>query len=79
MRPRSIVLGSRRFSTPPIGPFYFPRSRDVSPDCHLNCRAQLQIDDSAFGAYRDCVGPVLGLQFGEDVPDMALHGFFGER
>ena len=45
----------------------------------LRGRAQLQIDDSALDAYRDRMGPVLRFQFGEDVPDVALHGFFGQR
>ena len=39
----------------------------------------LQIDDSALYAYRDGVGPVVSSKFGKNVPDVALHGFFGER
>ena len=41
--------------------------------------ASLYFDNSALQSDGDGVGPVIGVQFGEDVLDVALHGFFGER
>lgn len=70
IHPNSIVLRSRRGPTPSKGLAGVPLSGDV---------VQLQIDDSAFETYRNGMGPVVSSQFGKDIPDVALHGFFGER
>jgi hypothetical protein len=40
---------------------------------------QLQLDDSALQSDRDRVRPIVGVKFGEDVLDVALNGFFGDR
>jgi hypothetical protein len=39
----------------------------------------LQLDDSALQADRDRVGAVIGPEFGEDVLDVSLDGFLGDR
>ena len=36
----------------------------------------LEVDDSAFEADGNGVGPIIGAQFGENVFDVALYGFF---
>jgi hypothetical protein len=49
-------------------------SEDVGEGCRL-----LQLDDSPFQSDSDSVGPVIGSQFGENVLDMALDGYFSQR
>jgi hypothetical protein len=38
----------------------------------------LKFDNSSLEAYRGCVGPIVGIQLGEDVFDAALYRFFGD-
>src|SRR5579863_294709 len=40
---------------------------------------QSQIDNSALQRDGDGVGPVIGSQFGENVPDVALNGYLCQR
>ncbi len=40
---------------------------------------KLKLDDSALQTDHRGVGSVVGAQFGEDVPDLALDGFFADR
>ena len=39
----------------------------------------LQFDNAALQANRNCVRPVVGSKFGEDVLDVALDRFLGDR
>jgi hypothetical protein len=41
--------------------------------------SKLKLDDSALDADHGGVGSVVGAQFGEDIPDVALDGFFANR
>jgi hypothetical protein len=57
-------------SMPLKGCVRIPRSRDIG---------RLQLDDSALESNGHGVRPVIRAKFGEDVSDVALDGFFGER
>ena len=67
--PASIIWSGARVGHPRM-------SRPASLVRGISC--PLQIDDSASDADRDGMGTVIGLQFGEDTPHVALDGFFGE-
>ena len=41
--------------------------------------SELKFDNSALQTYHRGVGSVVGTQFGEDVSDLALDGFFADR
>ena len=38
----------------------------------------LELYNSTLEAYRGCMGPIVGIQLGEDVFDPALYRFFGD-
>src|SRR4029077_15152212 len=40
--------------------------------------SESDFDDAAFEPDRDGVGPVVGAQLGEDIPDASLDGLFGD-
>ena len=68
--PSLMLRNSRQRSTPSKGAFRLLLSKDVVP---------LQIDDSALQGDRDRMGSVVCSQFGEDVFDMAFHGYLGQQ
>ena len=68
--PNLMVGSPRRRATPSKGVFRILLSKEI---------ARLQIDDSALQGYSDGVGPVIGPKFGEDVFDVALHSYLGQR
>jgi hypothetical protein len=51
-----------------------PKGSDPTP-----LSRYLQLDDSALERDHRCVGTVIGVQFGEDVTDLALDCFFADR
>ena len=68
--PAPIILRCARPEHPRTGP---------SASLVRGIPCPLQIDDPASHAYGNGMRPVIGFEFGEDAPHVALDGFFSER